>query len=75
MAGRLSRDARHHRAHSLTDMGTLLDRVRAAGLPVRCTVHGDSGGLSEGRQLTVYRIVQEAQAVIFGYDTHLVRPG
>ena len=44
----------------LTDLETLLDRVRAAGLPVRCTVHGDAGGLSEGRQLTVYRIVQEA---------------
>ena len=44
----------------LTDLETLLDRVRAAGLPVRCTVHGDARGLSEGRQLTVYRIVQEA---------------
>jgi len=44
----------------LTDLEALLDRVRAAGLPVRCTVHGDPGGLSEGRQLAVYRIVQEA---------------
>ena len=44
----------------LTDLEALLDRVRAAGLPVRCTVHGDGGGLSEGRQLAVYRIVQEA---------------
>ena len=44
----------------LTDLETLLDRVRAAGLPVRCTVRGNPGGLSEGRQLTVYRIVQEA---------------
>lgn len=44
----------------LTDLDTLLGRVRAAGLPVRCTVRGDPGGLSEGRQLTVYRIVQEA---------------
>jgi signal transduction histidine kinase len=44
----------------MTDLEPLLDRVRAAGLPVRCTVRGDSSGLSEGRQLTVYRIVQEA---------------
>jgi signal transduction histidine kinase len=44
----------------LTDLEALLGRVRAAGLPVRCTVHGDPGGLSEGRQLAVYRIVQEA---------------
>ncbi len=44
----------------LTDLETLLDRVRAAGLPVRCTVRGDPRGLSEGQQLTVYRIVQEA---------------
>ncbi len=44
----------------LTDMETLFGRVRAAGLPVRCTERGDPSGLSEGRQLTVYRIVQEA---------------
>jgi signal transduction histidine kinase len=44
----------------LTDLETLLDRVRTAGLPVRCEVRGDARGLSEGRQLTVYRIVQEA---------------
>jgi signal transduction histidine kinase len=44
----------------VTDLESLLDRVRAAGLAVRCTVRGDSTGLSEGRQLTVYRIVQEA---------------
>ena len=44
----------------LTDLETLLDRVRAVGLPVRCDVRGDPRGLSEGRQLTVYRIVQEA---------------
>jgi signal transduction histidine kinase len=44
----------------LTDLDVLLDRVRAAGLPVRCTMQGDPAGLSEGQQLTVYRIVQEA---------------
>ena len=44
----------------LTDLEALLDRVRAAGLPVRCRMQGDPAGLSEGQQLTVYRIVQEA---------------
>lgn len=44
----------------LAELEPLLQRVREAGLPVRCTVRGDSGTLSEGRQLTVYRIVQEA---------------
>ncbi|MFW6718792.1 sensor histidine kinase [Streptomyces sp. MAR4 CNY-716] len=44
----------------LAELEPLLQRVREAGLPVRCTVRGDSGTLSGGRQLTVYRIVQEA---------------
>jgi signal transduction histidine kinase len=44
----------------LADLEHLLDRVRAAGLPVRAVMRGDLSGLSEGRQLTVYRIVQEA---------------
>ena len=44
----------------LADLEDLLDRVRAAGLPVICTMRGDTGGLSDGQQLTVYRIVQEA---------------
>ncbi|WP_407564273.1 sensor histidine kinase [Streptomyces sp. 184] len=44
----------------LAELEPLLQRVREAGLPVRCTVRGDSGTLSEGRQLTVYRIVQES---------------
>jgi signal transduction histidine kinase len=44
----------------LADLEALLGRVRAAGLPVTCTMQGDPAGLSEGQQLTVYRIVQEA---------------
>jgi signal transduction histidine kinase len=38
----------------------LLDRVRVAGLQVRCTVRGDTSTLSQGLQLAVYRIVQES---------------
>jgi signal transduction histidine kinase len=44
----------------LADLEALLDRVRAAGLPVTRLMRGDPAGLSEGQQLTVYRIVQEA---------------
>jgi signal transduction histidine kinase len=64
LLGALSREDHHEidlaPQPGVTDLDPLLDRVRAAGLPVRCTVRGDSSGLSEGRQLTVYRIVQEA---------------
>ena len=44
----------------LADLEALLNRVRSAGLPVTCTMQGDLARLSEGQQLTVYRIVQEA---------------
>ncbi len=44
---------------TLTDLDQLIDGVRSAGLPVRTTVHGRPS-LSPGRQLTVYRVIQEA---------------
>ena len=44
----------------IADLEALLDRVRAAGLPVIAVMQGNPAGLSEGQQLTVYRIVQEA---------------
>ncbi|WP_030896826.1 sensor histidine kinase [Streptomyces sp. NRRL S-474] len=43
----------------LTDLDQLLDGVRSAGLPVHLTTHG-SPTLTPGRQLTVYRVIQEA---------------
>ncbi|MCT2592933.1 histidine kinase [Streptomyces sp. N2-109] len=58
---------------ALTDLDRLLDGVREAGLPVRCTVRGQVPDLSAGRQLTVYRVVQEALTNILkhsGLDKH-----
>ncbi|MEV0559582.1 histidine kinase [Streptomyces sp. NPDC050597] len=45
---------------SLTDLDHLIEGVRSAGLPVRTTVHGRATALPPGRQLTVYRVIQEA---------------
>ncbi|MEU0743993.1 histidine kinase [Streptomyces sp. NPDC006134] len=44
---------------TLADLDHLVSGVRNAGLPVRTTVHGRAS-LPPGRQLTVYRVVQEA---------------
>jgi len=46
---------------ALTDLTQLAEGVRAAGLDVKLTVHGDLADAQEtGRQLAVYRVVQEA---------------
>ncbi|MEU7648666.1 sensor histidine kinase [Streptomyces huasconensis] len=45
---------------ALTDLDRLIDGVRAAGLPVRSTVRGRPTSVPAGRQLTVYRVIQEA---------------
>ncbi|MFF1355780.1 sensor histidine kinase [Streptomyces sp. NPDC058297] len=45
---------------TLTDLDQLVDGVRAAGLPVRLALRGQPGSLAPGRELTVYRVVQEA---------------
>ncbi|WP_371243209.1 sensor histidine kinase [Streptomyces pimonensis] len=44
---------------ALTDLDQLIDGVRNAGLPVHTTVEGRAA-LPPGRQLTVYRVIQEA---------------
>lgn len=45
---------------ALTDLGPLLDRVRAAGPTVTLDAQGSLAELPPGLQLSVYRIVQEA---------------
>jgi signal transduction histidine kinase len=45
---------------ALTDLDQLVDGVRAAGLPVRLALRGRPGSLAPGKELTVYRVVQEA---------------
>ncbi|MGD0561275.1 MAG: histidine kinase [Streptosporangiaceae bacterium] len=54
--------ARSHTSppRSLTDLGTLLDQVRGAGLAVDLTVTGDPFPVAPGVGLTAYRVVQEA---------------
>jgi signal transduction histidine kinase len=41
-------------------LGTLVDRIRAAGLPAELEVDGESRALPTSLDVTVYRIVQEA---------------
>ncbi len=45
---------------SATEIATLAERVRAAGLPVTVELTGDVAGLPAGVALSVYRIAQEA---------------
>jgi signal transduction histidine kinase len=44
----------------LADIEQLVEQLRGAGLPVRLIITGPRAVLSEGLQLTAYRIVQEA---------------
>ncbi|MFC9034403.1 sensor histidine kinase [Streptomyces arboris] len=48
---------------TLDDLAPLIERVRRAGLPVHLETHGEPSRptpLTPGRQLTVYRVVQES---------------
>jgi signal transduction histidine kinase len=53
-------DAPRAPAPRLSDLGALVDGVRATGLEVRLDQQGDTTGLSTAIELAVYRIVQEA---------------
>jgi signal transduction histidine kinase len=55
-----SGEAERTPAPTLGDIATLLDGVRAAGVPVDLDLGDDAPYLPEGLQLSVYRIVQEA---------------
>ncbi|MFA1549267.1 sensor histidine kinase [Actinomadura chokoriensis] len=44
----------------VAEIDDLVEQVRASGLAVTCEVAGTPAAMSEGRQLTVFRIVQEA---------------
>ena len=43
----------------LQRLGELIERVRAAGLPVEIAIHGEQRPLAAGIELSAYRIVQE----------------
>ena len=45
---------------TLADLAELVDRINAAGTPVRLSMTGDSTGLPDVLHLSAYRIVQEA---------------
>lgn len=44
----------------LADLQSLVDKVRAAGVPVELSIRGETRPLAEGVELSAYRIVQES---------------
>jgi signal transduction histidine kinase len=69
---------------TLLELGALVERSRAAGLPVELRVEGERRGLSPGVDLAAYRVIQEAltnalkhgggsATVTLDYDEHDLR--
>lgn len=54
-------------APGLDRLGGLLDRVRAAGVPVELKVEGDARPLAPGVELCVFRVVQESLTNVLKY--------
>jgi signal transduction histidine kinase len=57
---RVEPDAGHHPAPGLARIEDLVERVRAAGVPVDLVVHGHQRALLPGADSCAYRVVQEA---------------
>ncbi len=55
----------------LGELEPLVARIRTAGVPVELTIEGDPQRLSEGMQLTIFRVAQEA---LTNTLKHAVRP-
>ncbi len=53
-------DAELRPQHGLGELEALLERMRAAGVPVQLFVHGTPGRLDSSVDLSAYRIVQES---------------
>jgi signal transduction histidine kinase len=53
-------DALRHPMPGIGRLPSLVEQVRAAGLPTRLSVAGDPAPVPAAAQLTVYRLVQEA---------------
>ena len=59
LLGELRHDGGEAPQPQLADLGELLDRMRAAGLPVRWSETGERRYPAPGQQLAVYRVIQE----------------
>ncbi|MFB7664211.1 sensor histidine kinase [Kitasatospora sp. NPDC056138] len=53
-------DALRHPQPGIAQLSTLVEQVRAAGLPTELHLDGDHTTVSAGAQLTAYRLVQES---------------
>ena len=74
LLGVLHRDDDEHDARapqpSMAGVGTLVERARAAGLPVELHVDGDRRSLPAGLDLAAFRVVQEGLTNALKYAEH-----